>query len=52
MVDRDKKKYACPWPNCRHEFEKEVGTSSGDKRSHVSTHVICPKCKGGLKTFD
>lgn len=51
MADKTQMKYKCYWPGCGHEFKMMVGTSSGEKHSRISTHVVCPRCGNGLKTW-
>ena len=40
-------KYKCNWPKCNNEFIRTVR-----KVQNVSDHVICPRCGGGLKTWE
>ncbi len=47
---REKKHYKCGY--CQKEFDKEVGTSGGEKHSTVSTQVKCPSCGNFLTTWD
>lgn len=46
--------YKCPWPNCGHEFEQNVGKvryGHWRKPKHISSQVLCPICKNGLETW-
>lgn len=54
------KKYNCYWPGCGHVFHREVRKVEGKipaphykgKKGNISSFIICPKCKNGLKTWD
>jgi len=50
-IDREKGftfNYKCKWPGCNNEFiVNNVRMVNG-----VSTQIICPKCKNGLKTWE
>ncbi len=42
--------YVCGF--CTFSFEAVVGTSSGDKKTRVSSQVRCPACKNFVRTYD
>jgi hypothetical protein len=59
MADYEIREYLCSWPKCGTLFRRIVGIMAGQggpmasgKTRHVSSQVVCPVCKNGLKTRD
>ena len=49
--DKTLMSYHCGY--CKYDFQRLVGTSSGNKgKGGVSTQVKCPQCNNFLKTWE